>query len=135
MKIKISQEKIPDFLFVCHVDNINPDINKELNGWIKIIKCDTPIKSVEMQFVRNEKVILSNGESLVEMSEIQNLQIGDGDVVRNNEIPLNMLFPRFFSCANLESKIVCLTFDINIIVVLNTGLVITENVPLNLWRS
>ena len=88
-----------------------------------------------MQFIRNETVYLPNGESLTEISEIQNLQIGDGDVIKNIEIPLFMIFPRFFTCANTENKITKLNFEMNIIVVLNNGFVITENFPINTWRS
>lgn len=99
------------------------------------MECELPVKSLELQFVRNEKVTLSNGESLSEVSEIQNLQIADGDVIKGMEISLNMLFPRHFCCASIENKIVKLSFDINIILVLNNGFVITENVPLNCWRG
>ncbi len=48
---------------------------------------------------------LPNGEVLNEVSEIQNLQLGDGDVLKDIEIPLFMIFPRFFSCASLTTNI------------------------------
>lgn len=102
---------------------------------MKIIECELPIKSLELQFVRNEKVTLSNGDNLSEVSEIQNLQIADGDVIKGTEISLNMVFPRHFCCAAIETKIVRLSFDINLILVLSNGFVITENVPLNCWRG
>ena len=34
-------------------------------------------------------------------TEIQNIQIGEGDVARNIEIPIRMLFPRTFTCPTL----------------------------------
>jgi hypothetical protein len=34
-------------------------------------------------------------------TEIQNIQIGDGDVARNIAIPIWMLFPRTFTCPTL----------------------------------
>ena len=126
---------MPNFLLKCKVDNCNIDIGKELNGWIKVMECDHIIKSLELQFVRNEKVTQSNGQVLSELSEIQNLQIGDGEVLLDNEISLNMLFPRHFCCANLETSNIKLNFDINIILVLSNGFVITENVPLNCYRG
>lgn len=119
----------------CRVDNTNVDIGKEFNGWIKVINCEIPIKSLELQFVRNEKVTFQSGDTISEVSEIQNLQIGDGEVLLDNEISLNMLFPRHFCCAAIENSIVKLSFDINIILVMNNGYVVTENVPLNCWRS
>jgi hypothetical protein len=134
-KVKIDNTKIPKFWLTCKVDNVNVDIGKELNGWLKVMECEIAIKSIELQFVRNEKVTLPNGEILSEVSEIQNLQIGDGEVLTDNEISLNMLFPRHFCCAALETKVAKLSFDINIIMVLVNGFVITENVPLNCWRA
>lgn len=137
-KIKIDATKIPDFLLKCRIDNCNADIGKELNGWLKVIRCDIGIKSIELQFVRNEKLTLcknNNNQTFTELSEIQNLQIGDGEVLLDNEISLNMLFPRHFCCANLETNEVKLYFDINIILVLENGYVITENVPLNCYRG
>ena len=34
-------------------------------------------------------------------TEIQNIQIGDGDVARNIAVPIWMLFPRTFTCPTL----------------------------------
>lgn len=119
----------------CHIDNTNINIGKELDGWVKIMECELVVKSLELQFVRNEKVTLQNGESFSEVSEIQNLQIADGDVVKGSEISINMLFPRHFCCAAIDNNIVRLGFDVNIILVLVNGFVITENIPLNCWRG
>ncbi len=134
-KVKIENGKIPKFKLICHIDSLNVDIGKELNGWIKVINCDLPIKSLELQFVRIEKVTLPNDDVINEVSEIQNLQIGDGEVLLDNEISLNMLFPRHFCCASIENNVVKLNFDINIILVLSNGFIITENVPLNCYRG
>lgn len=47
-------------------------------------------------------------------TEIQNLQIGDGDVAQNIPIPIYMVFPRLFTCPTLMTtnfkigKLVCL---------------------------
>ena len=72
---------------------------------------------------------------MAEVSEIQNLQIGDGDVIRNLEIPVFMTFPRAFCCANLETKDAIISFEMNLIIVLVNGVVIMENYPVNLWRG
>ena len=32
-------------------------------------------------------------------TEVQNIQAADGDVIREMEIPLYMLFPKIYSCA------------------------------------
>lgn len=134
-KIKISHNKIPQFNVLCKIDNTNCDINSPFDGTIIIKDSEIAIKSIELQFVRNELITLPAGDVLSEISEIQNLQIGDGDVNRNVEIPLYMIFPRFFSCACLDTKIAKINFEMNVIIVLVNGFVITENFPVNTWRS
>jgi hypothetical protein len=134
-RIKISQTKLPKFKIQCRVDNTNCDLNNPFDGSVIVKETEIPIKSLELQFVRNETVYLPAGDILTEISEIQNLQLGDGDVNHDVEIPLFMIFPRFFSCATLETKIAKINFEINLIVVLVNGFVITENFPINAWRS
>ena len=40
---------------------------------------------------------------IISVSEIQNIQIADGDVCRNMPIPIYMVFPRLFTCATVEA--------------------------------
>lgn len=134
-RIKINQTKIPKFKITCQVDNTNCDLNSPFDGFVIVKESEIAIKSIELQFVRNETVVFATGESLTEISEIQNLQIGDGDVNREVEIPLYMIFPRFFACATLQTKFTKINFEMNLIVVLVNGVVITENFPINTWRS
>ena len=35
------------------------------------------------------------------VTEIQNIQIGEGDVLRGIQIPIYMIFPRLFTCPTL----------------------------------
>jgi hypothetical protein len=134
-RVKINQSKVPKFKVSCHVENTNCDLNSPFNGHVIVHESEIQIKSVELQFVRNETIYLPGNESLTEISEIQNLQIGDGDVNREVEIPLFMIFPKLFACSTVETKITKLSFEVNLIIVLVNGLVITENFPINTWRS
>lgn len=133
--IKIDQNAMPKFQIECFLENINCCIDKPFNGFCIIKECSTDIKSIELQFLRNEKILNPEFQGITETSEIQNLQIGDGDVVRNLEIPVFMIFPRHFCCANLETKEVSISFEMNLIIVLVNGVIIMENYPVNLWRS
>ena len=134
--IKLSDQNLmPKFQIDCFLENINCCIDKPFNGFCNIKECSTQIKSVELQFLRNEKIFNSEFKGVGEVSEIQNLQIGDGDVIRNLEIPVFMTYPRGFCCANLENKEVSLSFEMNLIIVLVNGVVILENYPVNLWRG
>ena len=133
--IQIDKNKVPNFNIEVYLENINACIDKPFNGFINIKDCSVDIKSIELQFLRNEKVLYPEFKGISEVSEIQNLQIGDGDVVRNLEIPVFMIFPRNFCCANLDTKDAQICFEMNLIIVLVNGAIIMENYPINLWRG
>lgn len=134
--IKLNDQKLmPKFEIDCFLESVNCCVDKPFNGFCNIKECSTQVKSIELQFMRNEKILNKEFEGVSEVSEIQNLQIGDGDVIRNLEIPVFMTFPRGFCCATLENKDVCISFEMNLIIVLINGVVIMENYPVNLWRS
>jgi hypothetical protein len=131
-KKDIPEKDMPKFLIDVHINTINCNIDSPFNGYIIVRNCSLPIKSLELQFLRCEKVISSG---VVESSEIQNLQIGDGDVNKDIEIPLFMIFPRIFCCPTLIDKEAEIKFEMNVIIVLNNGMVILENFPVNLYRN
>ena len=130
---KMNGLPMPTFNIECNIDNINCNIEKAFEGYCIIHECSLPIKSVELQFMRKEKTT-QHQMKLNEMSEIQNLQVGDGNVNKGQEIPLYMLFPKIFSCANIKANDTEVTFAMNVIVVLVNGLVISDNFPINLFR-
>lgn len=41
---------------------------------------------------------------IITATEIQNIQIGEGDVCRNILIPIHMIFPRLFTCPTLVTN-------------------------------
>lgn len=53
---------------------------------------------------------------LREATEIQNLQIGEGDVCRGLVIPIYMVLPRLFSCPTMVTPRFRVEFELNVIV-------------------
>jgi len=41
---------------------------------------------------------------LLSATEIQNIQIAEGDVCRNLSLPIYMIFPRLFTCPTLATN-------------------------------
>ena len=76
-----------------------------------------------------------SGNTVREATEIQNIQIGDGDVCRGLVVPIYMIFPRLFSCPTMKTDGFCIEFEVNLIVVFADGYMVTENFPLTLFRS
>lgn len=68
------------------------------------------------------------------VTEIQNIQISDGDCQRNIPIPIYMVFPRLFSCPTLITNNFKIEFEIKIVIVLEDNHIITENIPIKIIR-
>jgi len=104
-------------------------------GDITIEKCDSPIRSIELQLVRIETVEKLDGYSnFREATEIQNIQIADGDVCRGLPIPLYFIFPRIFTCPTVKSTNFKIEFEVNLVIIFLNGYQITENFPITIFR-
>lgn len=67
-------------------------------------------------------------------TEIQNIQLAHGDVCRKLGIPIYMIFPRLFTCPTMCTRTFKVDFEINIVILFQDGSMITENVPIILYR-
>ena len=73
-------------------------------------------------------------EGKTQSTEVQNIQVADGDCLDDIEIPTYMLFPKIYSSATCEHKNFGIAFQVNIIVIFHNGYVLTENIPVNVYR-
>jgi len=106
---------------------------KPFQGELTITKCAVDIKSIELQLVRVESCSYMEGEAR-EATEIQNIQIADGNVVRGLAIPVHMVFPRLFTCSTTQAKQFKVEFEVNLIVLFADNHMVTENFPIKLYR-
>nr|XP_061801749.1 vacuolar protein sorting-associated protein 26C-like isoform X4 [Nerophis lumbriciformis] len=127
------RSSLPKFLIRGHLDNTTCIINRPLTGELMVESSDVPIKSIELQLVRVETCGCAEGYAR-DATEIQNIQIAEGDVCRGLPIPIYMVFPRLFTCPTLETTNFKVEFEINIVTVLHDDHLITENFPLKLCR-
>lgn len=111
---------IPQFKITGKLHKNNYSINSPFTGEVVIGYASAPIKSVELQLVRIESV-LSDDKFSREATEVQNIQIGDGNVVRDLVVPMYMVFPRLFSCATVISTQFKVEFEVNLIVIFADG--------------
>jgi hypothetical protein len=73
--------------------------------------------------------------SLSQATEIQNIQIVDGDIARNFPIYMYMIFPRLFTCPSVSARTFKVDFEINLVVMFPDGRLITEKFPIKLIRE
>jgi len=128
------RQKVPDFQVTGKIDLATCSIIKPFTGEISVLRSEAPIKSIELQLVRVETCGCLEGYAK-DATEIQNIQIAEGDVCRNFPIPLYMIFPRLFTCPTLATDNFKVEFEVNVVIVLQTGDLITENFPIKLVRA
>ncbi|EGC30686.1 hypothetical protein DICPUDRAFT_41069 [Dictyostelium purpureum] len=131
---KISKSEVPNFRISGKLSTAVCNINEAFQGDLVIEQADTVIKSIELQLVRVETCGCADGYAR-ELTEIQNIQVADGDLWRNFKIPLYMIFPRLFTCVSTAGKTFKIEFEVNLVIMLEDGHLITENFPIKLIRN
>jgi hypothetical protein len=76
-----------------------------------------------------------NDHKIREATEIQNLQVVDGNVGVGSVIPLYMLLPRYFVCSSVVTGVFSIEFELNVLIVFEDRTSLTENFPIRLYRS
>lgn len=127
------KKKIPEFSFEGHLDRTTFNIDEPFSGEITVKKCPVDIKSIELQLVRVESCSYMEGEAR-EATEIQNIQIVDGNIPRQLSIPIYMVFPRLFTCCTTITKLFKVEFEVNLIILFADNHMVTENFPIILYR-
>jgi hypothetical protein len=125
---------IPKFSITGKLNRTKCPINQPLTGEVIIEMAAAPVKSVELQLVRVETVN-AEGKTTKEATEIQTIQIGEGNICRNLSVPMYMVFPRLFSCPTVSAPSFKVEFELNLIIVYGEGYMLTENFPLTLYRE
>ncbi|XP_034244512.1 vacuolar protein sorting-associated protein 26C [Thrips palmi] len=125
--------KVPRFLVTGHLDSATCCIGRPLTGELVVERCEVPIKSVELQLVRVETCGCAEGYAR-DATEVQNIQIGEGNVPCGLAIPIHMVFPRLFTCPTLITNNFKVEFEVNIVIVFQDDHLVTENFPIRLTR-
>eukprot|EP01040_Poterioochromonas_malhamensis_P007458 gene7458-8045_t len=125
---------IPKFSISGKLHRTKCPINQPLTGEVVIELAEAPVKAIELQLIRVETVD-AEGKHTKEATEIQTIQIGDGNICRNLSVPMYMVFPRLFSCPTVQTASFKIEFELNIIIVYADGYMLTENFPLVLYRE
>lgn len=128
------QMKVPEFLVKGKIDSVNCCITQPFSGEVVVEKSSTPIRSIELQLVRVETCGCAEGFAR-DPTEIQNIQLADGDVCRGLPIPIYMVFPRLFTCPTLNTSNFKIEFEVNIVVIFQDDHLVTENFPITLTRE
>ncbi|XP_063681068.1 vacuolar protein sorting-associated protein 26C-like [Bolinopsis microptera] len=126
-------KSVPDFKISGTLERAVCDIEQPLQGTIMVEHSAKPIKSVELQLVRVETCGCAEGYAK-DATEIQNIQIAEGDVMKGLAIPVHMVFPRLFTCVTTATNNFKIEFEVNIVIVLQDDHLITENFPIKLYR-
>ncbi|XP_033758853.1 LOW QUALITY PROTEIN: vacuolar protein sorting-associated protein 26C-like [Pecten maximus] len=127
------KQNVPKFKVRGKLETSTLCITTPLKGELMVDSCESQIKSIEIQLVRVETCGCAEGYAK-DATEIQNIQIADGDVCRGIAIPIHMVFPRLFTCPTLSTNNFKVEFEINIVIVFHDDHLVTENFPIKLTR-
>ena len=130
----INKSNIPNFKISGKLHSSVYSISQPFAGEVKIESSSTPLKSIDLQLVRVESVI-TDTTTHKEATEIQTIQVAEGDVCRNLLVPLYMVFPRLFCCSTTKTPHFCVEFEINLMILFADGYMITENFPITIYRE
>ncbi|KAK3876977.1 hypothetical protein Pcinc_018266 [Petrolisthes cinctipes] len=125
--------RIPQFLVRGHLDSAVFPLSRPLTGELTVCECERGISSIELQLVRVETCGSVEGHTR-EASEIQNIQIGEGDVCRGVALPVYMVFPRLFTCATTIAPSFKIEFELNIVIIFDNDHLVAETFPIKLVR-
>uniref|UniRef100_A0A1B6F1V8 Vacuolar protein sorting-associated protein 26C n=1 Tax=Cuerna arida TaxID=1464854 RepID=A0A1B6F1V8_9HEMI len=128
------KSKIPRFMVSGVLDSTICCITRPFTGDLVVEHCEIGIKSIELQLVRVETCGCAEGYAR-DATEIQNIQIGEGNVARGVRIPIYMIFPRLFTCPTLSTSNFKVEFEVNIVIIFENDHLVTENFPIVLKRS
>ncbi|XP_045778655.1 vacuolar protein sorting-associated protein 26C [Maniola jurtina] len=129
-----TRANMPKFQLYAEIDSTVCALDSPLTGKIRVDECSVSIKSIELQLVRVETCGYTEGYSK-DATEIQNIQVGDGDVCHGRDIPLYMVLPRLFTCPTTTTPHFKIEFELNIAVIFEDDYLVTENFPILLLRS
>lgn len=122
-------QKLPKFKFYGQIGSVNCCFDEPFSGHLICDESEIQIKSIEIQLVRVETF-----EGKTNATEVQNIQVADGNVIPGLEVPLYMLFPKIYSCpTHIHSKFK-IEFHVNLIVIFHNGYQLTENFEIRIFR-
>jgi len=134
--LEVSSKRLkgfPEFEIVGTIMGSKCCIADSFEGSLVLKNCAEPIKCIELQLVRVETCGCADGFAK-EATEIQNIQIGDGDLPHGLEIPIYMIFPRLFTCPTVGARTFKVDFEVNIVLMFPDGRLVTKKFPLTLVR-
>merc|ERR1712080_111956 len=102
-------------------------------GELIVERSDLSINSIELQLTRIEIITGGIGDPSIkpikESSEVQRIEIADGDIFRNVVIPIYMVFQRWFVCSTVDTSAFKIAFEVNLVIMFANNTVVIENIP------
>jgi len=128
-----THEHVPRFSIRGQVDSVVCDVSRPFTGTLCVAHSEVRVARIDLQLVRVEFCAAPTGVTK-EATEVQTLQVAEGDVCRGLDIPLHMVFPRWFACPSLVTPDFKVEFEVNLVIVFEDQHQLTDNLPLWLYR-
>lgn len=125
---------VPRFRITGKLNSVVCPMEVPVEGEVRIDESDASVQSIEAQLVRIETTSSVEGHAR-EATEIQSIQVADGDVHRGWEIPIHMILPRLFTCPTVVTRQFRLEFEVRLVISFVDGHILTESFPIEICRA
>jgi hypothetical protein len=109
------------------------DVDADLRGTVLVRQSEGELEAVNLQLVRFEQVAWDE-EDIWEESEVQTVQLCQGNVPAMRVVPFSVSFPRFVCAPTVARPEFAVTYALRALLVLRSGHVISDAVAVVLRR-
>ena len=75
-----------------------------------------------------------SSESFKQISEIQNIQVAEGNPMLGLKIPLYMVLPRHYACPSQDTSAFKISFQVSVSVIFIDNHIVSQTMPVTLYR-
>jgi len=118
--ISNDKNRLANFQVEGRVDTTICPITMPVTGVIQVLNSEHKIASIDLQLVRKEEITVG-GKTASDISEVQSIQLADGDICHQMEIPVYMILPRLYTCPSLNTPQFAIDFEMNLVVAFQQG--------------
>lgn len=130
-----SMGKKANFKAHIHFNTNVATFTKPPAGWIEIIDSDTPIESITVSYIRNERIMIDRTNPQNLNSEKNRTYIAENDPPHGVQIPFNIEWVRVHISADMETPLFSVSTSLKVRIVFANGAYASATIPLKLYHD
>jgi hypothetical protein len=133
--LRRSQGRRAKFKAHIHFTTQVATFTKPPNGYIEIIESDTPIHSITVSYVREEKLFIDRGNPRTLISEKNRTYVAENDPPYGMQIPFNIEWVRVHISPDIETPQFSISTGLKVRIVFQNDAYASATIPLKLYHD